>query len=226
MLIFCRHPNEWKHLITYTDLVFNQMSIWHSPHPIDQNRRQKMRCISSYGMSQKRESVQDKFISFKRNNLTILESILLRGEGGSGSLTVGNRKAGSSDIPLVLEMNEKQYKLCSSMKERSFTESTLEYISYRLSINGWGTWKSSITKGYYLAKYWKYESDYSWCLLRSIEMFWTRFFSGYVLGYWNWTQWSIRSSYSVNHRKDNVLVQLLFVFEFSLVFNRIIHWRK
>jgi hypothetical protein len=27
---------------------------------------------------------------------------------------VGNRKAGSSDIPLVLEMNEKQYKLCSS----------------------------------------------------------------------------------------------------------------
>ncbi|CAF3697659.1 unnamed protein product [Adineta steineri] len=49
-----------------------------------------------------------------RNNLTIIESILLRGEGGSGSLTVGNRKAGSSDIPLVLEMNEKQYKLCSS----------------------------------------------------------------------------------------------------------------
>lgn len=112
-------------------------------------------------MSQKRESVQNKFISFKRNNLTILESILLRGEGGSGSLTVGNRKAGSSDIPLVLEMNEKQYKLCSSMKERSFTESTLEYISYRLSINGWGTWKSSITKSYYLAKYGKYESDYS-----------------------------------------------------------------
>ncbi|CAF2702202.1 unnamed protein product [Rotaria sp. Silwood2] len=48
-----------------------------------------------------------------RNNLTIIESILLRGEGGRGSLTVGNRKAGSSDIPLVLEMNEKQYKLCS-----------------------------------------------------------------------------------------------------------------
>ncbi|CAF3551098.1 unnamed protein product [Rotaria sordida] len=48
-----------------------------------------------------------------RNNLTILESILLRGEGGKGSLTVGNRKAGSSDIPLLLEMNEKQYKLCS-----------------------------------------------------------------------------------------------------------------
>jgi hypothetical protein len=47
--------------------------------------------------------------------LTIIESVLLRGEGGSGSLTVGNRNAGSSDIPLVLEMNEKQYKLCSSM---------------------------------------------------------------------------------------------------------------
>jgi len=27
---------------------------------------------------------------------------------------VGNRKAGSSDVPLLLEMNEKQYKLCSS----------------------------------------------------------------------------------------------------------------
>ena len=93
--------------------------------------------------------------------MTILESILLRGEGGSGSLTVGNRKAGSSDIPLVLEMNEKQYKLCSSMKERFFIVYTSKNMSYRLSINGWGTWKSSITKGYYLAKYRKYESDYS-----------------------------------------------------------------
>ncbi len=54
---------------------------------------------------------------FLRNNLTVIESILLRGEGGSGSLTVGNRKSGSSNIPLVLEMNEKQYKLCSSIEE-------------------------------------------------------------------------------------------------------------
>lgn len=59
----------------------------------------------------------DIFFCFERNNLTIIESILLRGEGGSGSLTVGNRKAGSSDIPLLLEMNEKQYKSCSSIEK-------------------------------------------------------------------------------------------------------------
>ena len=59
-----------------------------------------------------------KFMLF-RNNLTIIESILLRGEGGSGSLTVGNRGAGSSDTPLLLEMNEKEYKRCSSMNKNS-----------------------------------------------------------------------------------------------------------
>jgi hypothetical protein len=66
---------------------------------------------------------------FLRNNLTIIESIILRGEGGSGSLTVGNRRAGSSDIPLVLEMNEKQYKLCSSIEKSSFLKNpTLVYF--------------------------------------------------------------------------------------------------
>ncbi|CAF1175327.1 unnamed protein product [Rotaria sp. Silwood1] len=48
-----------------------------------------------------------------RNNLTIIESILLRGEGGIGSLQVGNRPAGSSLIPIVLKIDEKQYELCS-----------------------------------------------------------------------------------------------------------------
>lgn len=72
---------------------------------------------------------------FQRNNLTILESILLRGEGGSGSLTVGNRKAGSSEVPLVLEMNEKQYKLCSSMNSTFFFHRIIFPIDY-LSTDG------------------------------------------------------------------------------------------
>ncbi|UJR33639.1 hypothetical protein I4U23_021073 [Adineta vaga] len=63
---------------------------------------------------QPKQSIKHEIYFVVRNNLTIIESILLRGEGGSGSLTVGNRKAGSSDIPLVLEMNEKQYKLCTN----------------------------------------------------------------------------------------------------------------
>jgi hypothetical protein len=51
------------------------------------------------------------FFSF-RNNLTIIESILLRGEGGIGSLQVGNSEVGS---PIILEINENQYELCSSI---------------------------------------------------------------------------------------------------------------
>jgi hypothetical protein len=92
---------------------------------------------------------EQKKIIVLRNNLTIIESILLRGEGGSGSLTVGNRKAGSSDIPLVLEMNEKQYKLCSSIE---FKKKNLNFYLFffcflnRLSFFRWYSWKSNITK--------------------------------------------------------------------------------
>ena len=50
----------------------------------------------------------------------MIESILLTGEGVTGSLTVGNRMAGSSNIPIVLEMNEKQYKFCSGENVRNF----------------------------------------------------------------------------------------------------------
>ncbi len=74
--------------------------------------------------------------------MTIIESILLRGEGGSGSLIVGNRKAGSSDIPLVLEMNEKQYKLCSSIEEIFFLFKKKTFFLYflnRLSFYRWYT---------------------------------------------------------------------------------------
>jgi len=54
-------------------------------------------------------------LTFRRNNLTIIESILLRGEGGIGGLQVG-----SSLIPIVLEINANQYKLCSSKSTKPF----------------------------------------------------------------------------------------------------------
>lgn len=44
-----------------------------------------------------------------RNNLTIVESILLRGEGGIGGLRVG-----SSQTPILLEIDANQENLCSS----------------------------------------------------------------------------------------------------------------
>ncbi|CAF0910142.1 unnamed protein product, partial [Didymodactylos carnosus] len=50
-----------------------------------------------------------------RNNLTIIESVRLRGECGSGDLQVGNKKADSSINPLVMEMNDKQFKFCSEL---------------------------------------------------------------------------------------------------------------
>ncbi len=62
--------------------------------------------------------------------MTIIESILLRGEGGSGSLTVGNRAAGSSDTPLLLEMNEKEYKRCSSMNKTSIQNREKEELLF------------------------------------------------------------------------------------------------
>ncbi|CAF1036795.1 unnamed protein product, partial [Didymodactylos carnosus] len=50
-----------------------------------------------------------------RNNLTIIESVRLRGECGSGDLKIGNRKGESSIQPLTMEMNDKQYKFCSEL---------------------------------------------------------------------------------------------------------------
>ena len=49
-----------------------------------------------------------------RNNLTVIESILLRGEGGIGSLQVGHREASSPITPIDITIDEKQHTLCSS----------------------------------------------------------------------------------------------------------------
>ncbi|CAF0885194.1 unnamed protein product [Adineta steineri] len=51
-----------------------------------------------------------------RNNLTIIESILVRGEGGIGSLRVGHRKATASMSPIIISIDEKQYKLCLNIQ--------------------------------------------------------------------------------------------------------------
>jgi hypothetical protein len=59
-------------------------------------------------------SIKHEMYFIVRNSLTIMESILLRGEGGVGSLQIGNRQPGSSSIPIILEINENQYELCSS----------------------------------------------------------------------------------------------------------------
>ena len=70
-----------------------------------------MYLVVRYVLKQKKNKL-DKILFFFRNNLTSIESILLRGEGGIGSLQVGNRQSGSSSIPIILEMTEKQHKLC------------------------------------------------------------------------------------------------------------------
>ncbi|CAF4062890.1 unnamed protein product [Rotaria sp. Silwood2] len=64
-------------------------------------------------------SIKHEMYLVVRNNLTIIESIHLRGEGGIGSLQVGNRQAGSSIIPIVLKIDEKQYGLCSIDKNEN-----------------------------------------------------------------------------------------------------------
>ena len=48
-----------------------------------------------------------------RNNLTILETVVIQGQGGCGELRFGNRKAYSAS-PLLFDMSEKHLKYCHS----------------------------------------------------------------------------------------------------------------
>ena len=48
-----------------------------------------------------------------RNNLTIVETVVIQGQGGCGELRFGNRKA-SSVSPLLFDMTEKHLKYCDS----------------------------------------------------------------------------------------------------------------
>ena len=56
--------------------------------------------------------------NFFRTNFTMIESILLQGEGGIGKLQIGHRQMDSSDIPIILEINANQYQLCSSRTKK------------------------------------------------------------------------------------------------------------
>ena len=48
-----------------------------------------------------------------RNNLTIIDSLVVQGQGGQGEMRFSNRKAGSQ-APLPFEMTEKHLKNCDS----------------------------------------------------------------------------------------------------------------
>ena len=49
-----------------------------------------------------------------RNNLTILDAIILQGQGGQGDMRFSNRRPGST-TPLLFELSEKHLKACDSM---------------------------------------------------------------------------------------------------------------
>jgi hypothetical protein len=48
-----------------------------------------------------------------RNNLTIIDAVVVQGQGGYGEFKFSNRKPGSQK-PLTFEMTEKQLKNCDS----------------------------------------------------------------------------------------------------------------
>lgn len=48
-----------------------------------------------------------------RNNLTILDVVLVHGQGGRGEMRFSNKKVGSA-MPLLFDMTEKHLKSCDS----------------------------------------------------------------------------------------------------------------
>ncbi|CAF1157024.1 unnamed protein product [Adineta ricciae] len=60
------------------------------------------------------QTIKHEMYFIVRNNLTVIESILLRGEGGIGSLQVGHREASSPITPIDITIDEKQHTLCSN----------------------------------------------------------------------------------------------------------------
>ena len=50
-----------------------------------------------------------------RNNLTILDAIILQGQGGQGDMRFSNRRPGST-LPLLFELSEKHLKACDSKR--------------------------------------------------------------------------------------------------------------
>lgn len=52
-------------------------------------------------------------ICFCRNNLTIIDAIVIKGQGGRGEMKLSNKKPGSA-IPLQFDITEKHLKNCDS----------------------------------------------------------------------------------------------------------------
>ena len=71
---------------------------------------------------------------FKRNNLTIIESILVHGQGGRGDLQIGNRTSTSFHLPFILEIDE-QIQFCSSSKNSHFSFRRNELILWFLKLD-------------------------------------------------------------------------------------------
>lgn len=64
---------------------------------------------------------------FYRNNLTMLETILLRGEGGSGNLALGHRFYRENQQKIIMEMTDKNGAPCTG-------EPFVEYLFFALSL--------------------------------------------------------------------------------------------
>jgi hypothetical protein len=52
-----------------------------------------------------------------RNNLTIIDTIVVQGQGGRGEMKLSNKKPGSA-IPLQFDITEKHLKNCDSKYDR------------------------------------------------------------------------------------------------------------
>lgn len=54
---------------------------------------------------------------FHRNNLTVLDAILVTGQGGKGDMRFGNKRIGSAQ-PLLFELSEKHLVNCEQGKNQ------------------------------------------------------------------------------------------------------------
>lgn len=197
---FVRYPNRLHQSIIFTIFIFYQTNKLHLLSLTVQRLPLTIKHTLSFGMNQWRIFQMIVSICF-RNNLTIVESILLRGEGGIGGLRVG-----SSQTPILLEIDANQENLCSS-KWKIF--STNEYSSLFVRCR----WKSSCTKNDITSKYRKYENNHFGYLLRTFQMFWSWVFRSYLCRYYFGTSWNIWPANFVRDRDRRTSPDVLFFFD-------------
>ncbi len=71
---------------------------------------QKVRIRAAF---QPKDDILKSSLILIRNNLTILDAIILQGQGGYGDIRFSNRRPGSP-TPLLFELNEKHLTACDS----------------------------------------------------------------------------------------------------------------